>query len=169
VGNIVTLTGAEHLETQSLLPWYVSRRLDASDTSRVEAHLAECPECRSDVVTERRLAAEWASLPIETEASWRRLRERVIGDDALRPGAATVSRLAGIVRRGLTRGRSWIAGAGWALAAVQAVALAAVSIAVWPTTPAAPYHTPAPPRRPRPAICSSSSIPIRASAGSPTP
>jgi hypothetical protein len=141
MGKIVTLSGAQHLETQSLLPWYVSRRLDASDCARVEAHLVECPECRADLATERRLVAEWATMPIETEASWLRLRERVVRDDADRAGAATVSRLNGIVRHAVTRGQSWFAGLGWVLAAAQGVALVAIGISLRTTTPASPYHT----------------------------
>jgi anti-sigma factor RsiW len=141
MGNIVTLSGGRHLDIQNLLPWYVSRRLDASESARVEAHLADCPECRADVVLERRLAAEWASVPMETETNWLRLRERVMRDDAGRGGATVSSRLADSVRHALTRGRSWFTGLGWALAAAQAVALVAMVVTFRATAPAPVYHT----------------------------
>jgi anti-sigma factor RsiW len=141
MGKIITLSGGQHLDTQALLPWYVSRRLDASDCARVEAHLADCAECRADVAVERRLAAEWATLPMETEASWLSLRERVIRDDADRAGSATLSRLIGIVRNAVTRRPPWINGLGWTFAAAQAVALVSIAIAFRTPMPVAPYHT----------------------------
>jgi hypothetical protein len=141
MGNIVTLSGGEHLETQSLLPWYVSRRLDAGECTRVEAHLADCPECRADVAAERRLAAEWASLPIETETSWLRLRERMIADDADRARPTIGSRLGAIVRHAAAGRPSWPTRLGWALAAAQAVALVAIGVSSRTATPAPAYHT----------------------------
>ena len=141
MGNIVTLTGAEHLETQSLLPWYVSRRLDASECMRVETHLAECSDCRADAVAERRLASEWASLPMDTEANWLHLRELVIRDDADRAGSTMFSRLAGRVRQAVTRRPGWFTGMGWVLAAAQGIVLVAIGLALHTPTPTAAYHT----------------------------
>ncbi len=140
MGKIIALSRGQHLETQSLLPWYVSRRLDASECARVEAHLAECPECRADAVSERRLAAEWASIPVETEANWLRLRERLIRDDAERARAATFPRFAEIVRHALERGRSWFPTMGWALAVGQGIALVAFAMSVRAPTPSPLYH-----------------------------
>jgi hypothetical protein len=139
MGNIVTLSGGQHLDMQALLPWYVTRRLDASERARVEAHLAECAECRADVAVERRLAAEWASLPIETETSWLHFRERVMRDDVAHARSAMFSRLVDTVRHAFALGRPWFTGMGWALAAVQAAVLLAVVVPVRPTAPV--YHT----------------------------
>ncbi len=141
MGNIITLSGRQHLETQSLLPWYVSRRLDASECARVEAHLADCPECRADMVSERRLAAEWATMPVETEANWLRLRERVMRDDGERAGSAMLSRCAEIARHAVGHGRSWLQGLGWALAAAQGIALVAIAVSMRTPTPSTLYHT----------------------------
>jgi anti-sigma factor RsiW len=138
--NIATLSGAEHQETQSLLPWYVSQRLDASDGARVEAHLAQCPECRADVAAERGLAAEWASLPMESETSWLRLRGRLAHEEARRANSALFSRLAEIFRDGLTRRRSWFTRLGWGLAVAQGAALAAIGIALVTAPTVVPYH-----------------------------
>lgn len=140
MGNIIALSGGQHLETQSLLPWYVSRRLDASECARVEAHLAECSECRADAVSERRLAAEWASMPVETEANWLRLRERLILDGAERARSAIFPSLADIARQAFERTRSWFPGMGWALAVGQGIALVAFAMSVRAPTPSPLYH-----------------------------
>jgi anti-sigma factor RsiW len=42
-------------ESARLLPWFVTGRLDADDTARVEAHVAACPACRADLEHERAL------------------------------------------------------------------------------------------------------------------
>ena len=139
--NTTALSGAEHQEAQSLLPWYVSERLDGSEHARVEAHLAQCPDCRADVVAERRLAVEWASLPMESETSWLRLRGLVAGDDARRARSALSSRLSDMVRDAVTRRPSWVTGLGWGLAAAQGAMLAAIGIAVVTAPAVAPYHT----------------------------
>ncbi len=138
--NTVALADGEHQEAQSLLPWYVSRRLDASDDARVEAHLAACPECRADVAAERRLAAEWANLPIESETNWLRLRERMMREDAGRANAAMFSRLSDIVRGALAWRPSWLSGLGWGLAAAQGAVLAAIGIALVTAPAPAAYH-----------------------------
>jgi len=42
-------------EAAQLLPWFVTGRLDADETGRVEAHVASCPACRFDLEHERAL------------------------------------------------------------------------------------------------------------------
>jgi hypothetical protein len=138
--NSATVSGGDHLETQSLLPWYVSLRLDDAESARVETHLAQCPECRADVTAERRLAAEWASLPMESETSWLRLRGLLARDDAKRASSALSSRVGDMIRDALTRRPPWLAGLGWGLAAAQGVALAAIAIVFGVAPAAPPYH-----------------------------
>ncbi len=138
MGNIVTLSDEPHLETQSLLPWYVSRRLDAVECARVEAHLLECPECRAELATERTLAAEWVALPIDTEASWLRLRERVARSGV--QDLPIVSRLCGAVRHALAQAPPWFGGVGWILAAAQAMALIVVGLSIGATRPPPGFH-----------------------------
>ncbi|MGN6123617.1 MAG: anti-sigma factor family protein [Sphingomonas oligoaromativorans] len=53
--NILRFNGNPHLETERLLPWYVTGQLDPKDRLQVEAHLAECEECRAELLLERRL------------------------------------------------------------------------------------------------------------------
>jgi anti-sigma factor RsiW len=56
-----------HRQTQHLLPWYVSGKLDAAERNAVEAHLLECADCRQDLSAEqalsRRLKAAAHRLP----------------------------------------------------------------------------------------------------------
>jgi anti-sigma factor RsiW len=42
-----------HAEAWALLPWLANGRLPASDREWVEAHVAECGECRSELATQR--------------------------------------------------------------------------------------------------------------------
>jgi len=53
--NVVPLDTDEHRAVQALLPWYATRRLDAEDAARVEAHLASCPKCEAELDLERAL------------------------------------------------------------------------------------------------------------------
>jgi len=57
-----------HQAVQTLLPWYVTQRLDASDLQRVTAHLADCPRCQAELAFERRLHAAHAALEIDGDA-----------------------------------------------------------------------------------------------------
>lgn len=41
-------------EAARLLPWFATGRLDADDVARVQAHLATCAVCRTDLVAQRR-------------------------------------------------------------------------------------------------------------------
>lgn len=42
-------------EAARLLPWFVTGRLEPDDSARVEAHLADCPTCRSELGLQRML------------------------------------------------------------------------------------------------------------------
>lgn len=113
--NIVPLFGDPHRDTQMLLPWYASGRLDEADRALVEAHLETCEECRAELKLERRLAAELASIPLE----------------AL-PGIKATP-----ARASRPRWRSTAPWIGWAAAA----ALAIVVLKPWPAPQAPTYHT----------------------------
>lgn len=113
--NIVPLFGDPHRETQMLLPWYVTGRLDAADLALVEAHLETCEACRAELELERRLAAEVAALPSEAIAG---------------PGARARLRYPLRWRRAVP----WI---GWAAAA----ALAIVVLRPMPASRPPAYHT----------------------------
>jgi anti-sigma factor RsiW len=113
--NIVPLFGDPHRDTQMLLPWYVSGRLDEADLALVESHLETCEECRAELQLERRLAGEVAALPNEA-----------IADIGLSPATKPLRRWRTVA--------PWV---GWAAAA----ALAIVVLRPSPAPQSPTYHT----------------------------
>ncbi|HEY6126229.1 MAG TPA: zf-HC2 domain-containing protein [Steroidobacteraceae bacterium] len=47
-----------HAEAWALLPWLANGRLQASDREWVEAHVAQCAECREELAVQRKAATE---------------------------------------------------------------------------------------------------------------
>jgi len=45
MARIIPFKTDPHQETQTLLPWYVTGRLEDEDLAAVEAHLRDCPAC----------------------------------------------------------------------------------------------------------------------------
>lgn len=132
MANIIKLHGDDHRDVQLLLPWYATGRLDPADLVKVEAHLADCPECQADLAFERRLGAAIADLP----------------QGAAEPGvvptpaAARGRRRDGVVAAWLSGARRWRQATpwlGWALAAPSLMGLTLVALAPHPR-PAGPYH-----------------------------
>lgn len=77
MAEIIRLRASPHDEAEALLPWLVNGTLSSAELDRVEAHLAECAECRAALATERRLAAGVATLPLDPCSSWERIKQRV--------------------------------------------------------------------------------------------
>lgn len=119
MGSLLHLHDA-HERAQLLLPWYVNRTLEGAESALLEAHLAECAECRADLAAERLLSAELATMPEPEPAE---LASRPVHGTRLRPS----SRRRFVARRVPI---GWVAGASAAAAAVVAALL------LWP--PAAP-------------------------------
>src|SRR3974390_3493610 len=44
-----------HREAWDVIPWLVNERLSEAELSRMNAHLADCTECRAEVEQQRRL------------------------------------------------------------------------------------------------------------------
>jgi anti-sigma factor RsiW len=112
--QIIRLHGDPHKQAQTLLAWYANGSLDPDEAAAVEAHLAECSECRADLKLEHRLGAHIADLPFDADSGWAALRARVESRAAQRPSL----REPGTVR--LLRRRVPLA---WAVAA-QAASIA---------------------------------------------
>jgi anti-sigma factor RsiW len=78
-GRIVSLEPDEHVAVQSLLPWYVTGRLDAAEAAQVDAHLPHCEACRAELAAER----QWQRLQpaavaqVDVEAGWSAMLERL--------------------------------------------------------------------------------------------
>lgn len=120
MAEIIRLRGSPHEQTQQLLPWYVNGTLEADEAAMVEAHLAECAECRSDLAAERVLAREVAALPLDVEHAWSTLSDRI---DAAGPPRRLAEPVP-FLRRKVAMG--WVLGGPLAAAAAVAFAVAIV-------------------------------------------
>jgi anti-sigma factor RsiW len=119
MAEIFPLRPSEHDAVQQLLPWHVNGTLTAEETARVEAHLAQCDECRDDLAGERDLAREIALLPLDVDEGWQAM--------ALRVGAAPAGNDNGrvpLLRRQVPAG--WAVGG--AIAASLVLTVAATSL-----------------------------------------
>jgi len=130
MARIIPLPANRHEQVRSLLPWYVSGRLEPEEHARVEAHLADCAACRAEADSERRLEAGVAGLSLDVEHGWARMRRRIAARES-RGGFAVAAEIGGrfFARHGAV---------GWALAA-QALAIASVSL-VLVSQPRAPRY-----------------------------
>jgi len=128
MGHVIRLPGDAHQQTQSLLPWYINGTLDDGEVAAVEAHLADCAECRADLTAERTIGADMSAIPTDVERGWNAMRSRIESRAAARdaqpepaPGATAEIvplRRASFLRRSIPMS--------WALAA-QAAALVLVA------------------------------------------
>ncbi len=122
----------EHLtereEIEMLLPWYVTGRLDAADTARVEAYLAQHP----DMLQQLAIIAEEQTVTVEDNEA---IRPRLTSAGAIvartqAPGSAMRAWLDGVVEsvRGLFQAPTpgavrWAAAAAAVIICLQAAAL----------------------------------------------
>jgi anti-sigma factor RsiW len=138
-GRIIRLHGDPHRDVQSLLPWYVTGRLDAAEQAEVEAHLSACPECQAELKFERRLKAEIVGLPMDVERGWALLQRRMELNPPKRAGRAPIR--AWLTEAGREASRGWRAGGpwlGWAM--VAPLMLLVFAVRTQPPTQAARYH-----------------------------
>lgn len=78
--RILPFESDEHQAVHKLLPWHVNDTLDAAETARVLAHLAECPRCRDDVAWQARLRSQDpvdARDDAAVERGWASMRQRL--------------------------------------------------------------------------------------------
>jgi len=120
---------AVHRKIEILLPWYANGTLSASELARVEAHLAECPECRREADSccelARALGEADAAAPSPHPIGLRRLLARIEAEEE--------RRLAHRFRAGYDRLRSLFTatpGLVRQVMAVQLLALAGLSAAL---------------------------------------
>ena len=141
-GQILHLEPDPHAAVQRLLPWYLTGRLETPEHDAVEAHLAQCPECRAELETERQwqLLQPGHGAQVDVEDGWARMRARLGGDIVL-PSTRAVP-----PRRHAWMPPAWRAGArlparAWAVPGMLSVALA-VAIGVTLRSPPAlgDYH-----------------------------
>lgn len=111
MGDLLHLRGDPHEATMLLLPWYVTGEIKPGDRLVVDAHLADCAECREELTAERRLHGAVADLPAPSAAGW----ERMVAELS-RPEAQP------------QLPRSFLRRAGWMLAAQAAVLVLGVGV-----------------------------------------
>jgi hypothetical protein len=139
MASIIRLHAGRHDEIRSLLPWYVTGRLDATEHARVAAHVSTCRECQEDLEFERRLEVEVAIAPIDVEHGWASMQRRIAAPSS-RPGGAFIGRIGELPGRLWRAGPPWL---GWALAAQAALLVVAGTLTARmaaPITQPARYH-----------------------------
>jgi len=119
MARIIPFKTDPHQETQTLLPWYVTGRLEDEDLAAVEAHLRDCPACQAELKLERRLEEAVAGLPFDVEQGWQSLRQRL--NPAPRRGRLVVA-----LRSAFGGGRA----ATWTIAAQAALVLIVAGLAL---------------------------------------
>ena len=129
MGSIINLHGDLHEEALMLLPWYATGQLDQEERAAVEAHLAVCAACQTELSVERKLRSHVAGLPVDEATGWARLC------DQLESRAPEASR-----RPPMWRTLFQQPFAGWALAAQLVLAVIALSLLV-PAQRPSPYRT----------------------------
>ncbi len=133
--NIIPLPRDPHRETQMLLPWYATGRLDASDQAMVEAHMGVCAECQSELKLEHGLGAEVSALPADVDEAWAGMLHRIRADQR--------GRAASLAVLGEAASRLWrrsAPGLGWASAAALALVLTLGSMSPRTQERSGPYH-----------------------------
>lgn len=140
MSTLSTMSGAEHLALQDLLPWYASGALDEREAERVQRHLSDCALCREDLAWQRKLLETEAPLPagLDPERALARLMPQLEARPAAPAPAPAVTgqRLAG-------RLRAWLGLAGWqgwALGAQFAAIAVLASMQLMPRQEAQPYQ-----------------------------
>ena len=64
MGDVLHLRDT-HEQAQMLLPWRVNGTLEPGEAALLEAHLAECEECREDLAAELAMRRLYAAMPVE--------------------------------------------------------------------------------------------------------
>jgi anti-sigma factor RsiW len=111
--QLFSLAGSGHHRVQTLLPWYVNGALEPAEQAEVEAHLASCADCQSELAFERRLAGEVAAMPVEAAQGWARLESRLTAVGRQGFGDRLARMFAGLAR-------GWRARPAWAAPALAA-------------------------------------------------
>jgi len=130
--TVLPLDGDGHHAVQTLLPWYVSGRLDRADVADVEAHLAGCAQCRDELAWERKMFVAQTTADRNdmqgAERGLALLRARIRSADQAQQSPLPS-------RPTLRPGRRWTPWMPWALGAQFAAILALTVMLVVPPKP----------------------------------
>lgn len=129
MSHIIQLHGDPHRQTQELLPWYADGTLEPDEHALVEAHIAECADCRADLESDRSLRLQIADMSTGLERGWAAMREKIDAAPQQRPARAVP-----FLRRPIA--------VGWALAAqlVAATLILAMMLPASRPTAEPAYH-----------------------------
>lgn len=144
-GRIIHMPADDHRDIQSLLPWFLNGKLEASERDRVQAHLGECADCRAELGAEQRLSSEIAGMASaagapDVERGWRQMSQSLDRQPRTRsPFGGWIGRLATPRRTDpLPQSGSapWL---GWAVA-LQCCVLVVMGVVLWRGEEPARYH-----------------------------
>jgi anti-sigma factor RsiW len=130
-----------HAEAWALLPWLANGRLPASDREWVEAHVAQCTECRGELDAQRKVATQINREPspetgTEEQRSFNKLWARIEASESAAPQASVQA--SGSPASRTSRTVRWLAAA----VVVQGIGLALFGInSMRANTPAGGYVT----------------------------
>ena len=147
-GQILHLEPDPHAAVQRLLPWYLTGRLETIEHDMVETHLAQCPECRSELETERQwqLLQPGHGAQVDVEDGWARMRAR-LGGELSPPLPLPAPAAVPAARRRTWLPPAWRSGPrlparAWAAPALLSAGLAAaIVVTLRPQAPVGEYHT----------------------------
>lgn len=85
-----------HAEAWAMLPWLANGRLHASDREWVDAHVAQCAECRGELEAQRRIATQIQrdvspDTGSEEQRSFNKLWARIEASEVAAPAAGAVA------------------------------------------------------------------------------
>lgn len=135
MGRIIPFRIDRHRHVQELLPWYVANNLDAEERTAIEAHLAGCVRCKTELSVERELKSAVAAMPLDMAFGWATLRHRLEMSQRSRSRVRVAPRLNEVLRA-LSGRRRWALGA-----QLAAVSIAIVATGVVLNGRPASYHT----------------------------
>lgn len=118
---------SQHEYCWTLLPWFVTGRVSASDAQKIERHLLDCAACRAELEQQRLLCGTIRRdepVMLAPQASLQKLMARI---DASVPEIQAATSTAPSPTRASGRARSWLAVA----AGLQAIAIVALLALVW--------------------------------------
>ena len=138
--TVIPLNTDPHQAVQTLLPWYVTGRLDRAEVKAVEGHLAHCAHCQAELAWERKMQDAQVALGDgggDVEQGWLQLLRRIeLRGHAEPPLASGPNRQGG-------KGRAaalWVRWLRWALGAQFAVIGVLATLLIWPIEPAERYR-----------------------------
>jgi anti-sigma factor RsiW len=136
--KVVPFDGDGHHAVQTLLPWYVSGRLDRAEMAEIDAHLADCPQCRAELAWECKMSAAQATVggvAGDADRGLAQLHSRIRASEELAPPM--------ISRRPKPASGDWPGLAPWLrwLVGTQfAAILLLIGLQVVPLKPVEPFH-----------------------------